>query len=127
MLKHYSKGLIFSLLLCASPVIHAETVSVEDARQLAAEFFQASSLDRLATPDALELVFTSGTADKPLYYVFNARDGKGFIIMSADDCTAPVLGYSSESTYEPAALPPAMKWMMQGLEKEIKGSAAKPG
>lgn len=122
MLKHFSKGLIFSLLLCTSPIVHANTVSAEDARQLATEFFQASSLDRLASQDALELVFTCGQADRPLYYVFNARDRKGFIIMSADDCAAPVLGYSTESTYNSAALPPAMKWMMQGLENEIKAA-----
>lgn len=124
MVKHYSKGLIFSLLMCAAPVVQAETVSVEDARQLAAEFFQASAIDRLAADDALELVYThtSGGAGKPLYYVFNARDGKGFIIMSADDCAAPVLGYSSDSSYDSASLPPAMKWMMQGLESEIKAA-----
>ncbi len=122
MVKHYSKGLIFSLLVCAAPIVQAETVSVEDAKGLAAEFFQASSLDRLSTADALELAYThtSGGADKPLYYVFNARDGHGFIIMSADDCATPVLGYSAESTYNVSSLPPAMKWMMQGLESEIK-------
>lgn len=38
MVKHYSKGLIFSLLVCAAPIVQAETVSVEDAKGLAAEF-----------------------------------------------------------------------------------------
>ena len=120
MIKHYSKGLIFSLLVCASATAHSGTIPVEDARQLASVFFQANSVERLASPDALELAYTSRSGENTLYYVFNARDGKGFIIMSADDCTSPVLGYSQETVYDVSSVPPAMKWMMQGLEDEIK-------
>ena len=120
MIKHYSKGLIFSVLVCVSATAHSGTIPVEDARQLAYVFFQANSVERLASPDALELAYTSRSGEKTLYYVFNARDGKGFIIMSADDCTSPVLGYSQETVYDVSSVPPAMKWMMQDLEDEIK-------
>lgn len=122
MLTHYSRKLIFPLLACAAAVSHADVVSVDDARQLAADFFSASSQDRLASADALDLAYTCGTASHPLYYVFNAHDGQGYIIVSADDCTTPVLGYSLEGRYDMASVPPAMKWMMQGLESEIKAA-----
>ncbi len=122
MLAHYSKKLIFPLLACAATVANAEVVSVDSAKQLAAEFFNASSQDRLASADALELAFTGGTASRPYYYVFNSRDGHGYIIVSADDCTTPVLGYSAEGRYNPASVPPAMKWMLSGLEREIKAA-----
>lgn len=122
MLAHYSKKLIFPMLACAATVAHAEVVSVDSAKQLAAEFFNASSQDRLASADALELAFTGGTASRPYYYVFNSRDGHGYIIVSADDCTAPVLGYSDDGRYNPASVPPAMKWMLSGLEREIKAA-----
>lgn len=122
MLAHYSKKLIFPMLACAATVAHAEVVSVDSAKQLAAEFFNASSQDRLASADALELAFTGGTASRPYYYVFNTRDGQGYIIVSADDCTAPVLGYSDDGRYNPASVPPAMKWMLSGLEREIKAA-----
>lgn len=122
MFNHYSRKLIFPLLACAAAVAHADVVSVDDARQLAADFFSASSQDRLASADALDLAYTCGTASRPIYYVFNAHDGQGYIIVSADDCTTPVLGYSLEGRYDIAAVPPAMKWMMQGLESEIKAA-----
>lgn len=120
MFRHYSKGLIFSILACVAATSQANVIPVEDARQLAADFFHANSLERLASADALELVHTCRSGERPLYYVFNARDGKGFIIMSADDCTSPVLGYSKDNIYNAASVPPAMKWMMNGLESEIK-------
>ena len=122
MLTHYSKKLIFPMLVCVATVAHAEVVSVDTAKQLAAEFFNASSNNRLASADALDLTFTGGTASRPYYYVFNARDGHGYIIVSADDCTTPVLGYSEDGRYNPSSVPPAMKWMLSGLEREIKAA-----
>lgn len=119
---HYSKKLIFPLLACVATVANADVVPVDNARQLAADFFSASSQDRLASTDALELAYTGGTASHPLYYVFNAHDGHGYIIISADDCTTPVLGYSLEGRYDASAVPPAMRWMLQGLENEIKAA-----
>lgn len=122
MLIHYPKKLIFSLLIGTATVAHGEVVSADYAKQLAADFFSASNTGRLATTDALDLVYTSGTASHPVYYVFNAHEGQGYIIISADDCTSPVLGYSLDGRYSATSLPPAMKWMMQGLEREIKAA-----
>lgn len=119
---HYSKKLIFPLIACVATVAHADVVSVDNAKQLAADFFSESSQGRLASADALELAYTCGTASHPLYYVFNSHDGRGYIIISADDCTTPVLGYSLEGRYDVSAVPPAMRWMMHGLENEIKAA-----
>lgn len=121
MKKQNFKGLFFSLAVCAAMSAQAAVVPVEDAKALASEFMGAAGEERLTSADALELSYTQESAGKPVYYVFNSRDGQGYIIMSADDCTTtPVLAYSTEGRYEPAAVPPAMQWMMKGLESEIK-------
>ena len=122
MFNHCSKKLIFPLLACAATMSHAEVVTVDNAKQLAADFFSASSLDRLDSTDALDLAYVCGTASRPVYYVFNAREGAGYIIISADDCTTPVLGYSLEGRYDASMMPPTMNWMMHGLESEIKAA-----
>lgn len=122
MLIHYTKKLIFLLLTCAATVVHAEVVSVDKAKQLAADFFTASGLERLSSTDALDLAYTCSSASKPVYYVFNAHQESGYIIISADDCTTPVLGYSLEGHYDAESLPPAMNWMLHGLESEIKAA-----
>ena len=123
MFKHSSKMLILALLSCASPSAYAGVVSADDARQMADEFFSASRKGGLASDRTLELVYTAGSPSKPVYYVFNATDGKGFVIVSADDCTTPVLGYSFENPYVVSKVPPAMRWMMSGVEKEIKAAS----
>lgn len=122
MLFHYTKKLIFSLLLCGTTAVYAEVVPVDNAKQMAADFFRASFIDRLSSTDALDLVYTGGSATKPCYYVFNACDGQGYIIISADDSTTPVLGYSLDGNYKVSSMPPALNWMMSGLENEIKAS-----
>ena len=107
MFQQFSKRLIFTLLAgTAASMAYAGTVSADNARQLAADFFAASGQENLASESALELVYTCGDAAKPLYYVFNARQGRGFVIVSADDCTTPVLGYSLENNYNVASVPP---------------------
>lgn len=120
MLRHFSQALIISLSLFFPAVVNAATVSENEALELATEFFSSSGVSRLSAPGSLELAFTAKDKQKPLYYVFNSTDGQGFIIVSADDCTAPVLGYSTESHYSPASVPAAMKWMISGLENEIR-------
>lgn len=122
MFKHFSKMLIFLLLAYACPKAYANVVSVDNAKQLAANFFSATHKAKLATADALELAYTAGNSSKPLYYVFNAINGNGFVIVSAEDCTTPILGYSLENAYDADKIPDAMKWMMEGLEKEIKAA-----
>lgn len=95
-------------------------MSVDEARNLAAEFLSTqgqSSRNVLETP-----VFTAGTAASPLYYVFNSTDGGAFVIVSAEDTTNPVLGYSFESGYSVQQMPAAMQWMMEGIQREIKAA-----
>lgn len=120
----FNKKLLFPLLACVAMTAHADVVSEVNARHLAAEFFSAGGHDRLASADALDLACIGGSESHPLYYVFNAHEGPGYIIVSADDCTAPVLGYSMDGRYDASAVPPAMSWMLQGLAKEIKAAPA---
>ena len=47
----------------------------------------------------------------PCYYVFNVNDNDGFVIVSADDCTTPVLGYSFTGGYNENQPPAFIEWM----------------
>lgn len=55
----------------------------------------------------------------PLTYAFNAADGKGFVIISGDDCTETVLGYCENTTFDADNLPCAMIGWLMGTEEEI--------
>lgn len=44
------------------------------------------------------------------------------MIISAEDTTIPVLGYSLDGGYPVQQLPTAMQWMMEGIQREIKAA-----
>lgn len=45
-------------------------------------------------------------------YIYNNADGRGFAILSADDCIVPVIGYSDTGTIDPSNLPPSLVWWL---------------
>ena len=75
---------------------------------------------------ALELVraggFSNSSADSPEYYIYNNAAGKGFVIVSADQSVAPVLGYSTECSYSADNLPENFVSWMQMWDKIISAN-----
>lgn len=66
----------------------------------------------------------------PSVYVFNTADGKGFKVLSADDCAYAVLGYSDSGSIDPSNVAPAFKWWIEEQGRAISYYAsrgAKPG
>ena len=62
-------------------------------------------------------------------YLFTPSDGDGFVIASADDLGAPLLGYSDSGTLDPDNMPPAMQWWMAQYARQIalaKEAGAQP-
>lgn len=121
MTRHIKRLVVNSLLIGSALCAYPATVSVDDARAIAAEFMRARS-GALSGELEVAPVYKAGTESKPLYYVFNAVGDAGFVIISAEDATAPVLGYSFESAYPVASQPDALKWVMAGIEREIKAA-----
>ncbi len=100
MIKTIQKMLMLSLCAVSPSIIGAATLSVDEAKDVAAEFFQSGEVHRLADKDAFILAYTaSDEASNPICYVFNAKDGKGFVIISADENSIPVIGYSDKSIW----------------------------
>lgn len=53
-------------------------------------------------------------------YIFNVKDGDGFVIVSGDDRVCPVLAYSTESRWAPELLPPAANEWLAGYSHAIQ-------
>jgi len=67
----------------------------------------------VATNVKVELVETRTTADgTPALYTFNARDGKGFVMIPANDVYGEVLGFSATGTIDPENMPPALEALL---------------
>ncbi len=59
-------------------------------------------------------------ADAAGYYIFNVGNNGGFVIVSGDDRTAPVLGYSDEGSFDAARIPANMKAWLQGYAEQLE-------
>lgn len=55
----------------------------------------------------------------PALYVFNSRDEKGFVIVSAESSVVPLLGYG-EGEFQPDDMPPAMQWWLEEYAAQIE-------
>lgn len=71
----------------------------------------------------LTLVYRARAGNNPegsaCFYVFNFNNGKGFVIVAGDDAVAPVLGYSFESSFDPAHIPENTAKWLEGYKKQI--------
>ena len=62
----------------------------------------------------------TGEEETPYYYVFNAEGNGGYVIVSGDDRTEPVLGYVEQGTFDPENIPENMRSWLQLYADQIK-------
>ena len=103
------------LMLCVSVAVIASAapVTIEQAQQEAAKFLlskQKTSNLKFATTGNKTMQATATT--DAAYYVFNIGKNQGWVIVSGDDRTNPILGYSDEGYFDEAKIPANMKaWL----------------
>jgi len=52
-------------------------------------------------------------------YLFNIGDGEGFVVVSNDDSTTPILGFAESGAIDPDNMPTNMRAWLQGYADEI--------
>lgn len=114
MKKKHLLVILFSFLAGA---LQAATVSKNDALQKAWQFLGGRQAAARGTQNQSLSLRTAyeGSA----YYVFNNGENGGFVIVSADDRTPAVLGYSDRGTFDPQDVPDNMRAFLQGYADEI--------
>ena len=53
-------------------------------------------------------------------YIFTTVDGGGFVIVAADDCAKPILGYSRKGSFSTTDIPPAVSDWLIFYEQQIQ-------
>ena len=95
-------ALLFTLMiLFAGLGAYSKPVDVSKAKLAGKNFYFERLSSHLSHPIAysdlkISSEYAEMAGDTPVYYTFNFSD-KGFIIISADDCCLPVIGYSFDS------------------------------
>lgn len=112
------------LLLAATLTFSAwaEPVTQRQAQAKAQQFFASRGIALSSKAKAFKAPQASQSADTTTaaYYVFNAGDDKGFAIVSGDDRTEPILGYSLTGTLSEADMPENMRSWLQGYADQIE-------
>ena len=98
----------------------AGDVTAEQARRQAQAFLKshqpAAGGPRRAPGTTPELTLTSRVSG---LYVFNVADEGGFVIVSNDDRTRPILGFGDSGHIDPDHMPSNMRAWLQGYADEI--------
>lgn len=92
----------------------AEKVTREQALKTATEFMGGKTF---TVANSSRRVPGVSLGDEP-FYVFNAREG-GFVIVSGDDRTREILGYSPTGTLEMDSLPANLQWWLDEYARQI--------
>ena len=98
----------------------AEDVTPAEALKQATQFVQnriaSGQHSRRAAGTPAQLTQTGKVSG---LYVFNVDNNGGFVVVSNDDRTEPVLGYSDSGAFDPDNMPENMRAWLQGYADEI--------
>ena len=114
---------ITATLICS--IAFAGPVSLEEARGKAARFLLELNGSTVATTAQAEYAPARsvkgrvGVSDVPAYYVFNAEEGNGFVIVSGEDKTDEILGYSDTGSFDLDNMPENAKAWLHGYAEQI--------
>jgi len=107
---------LFSLIITN---IFADGITIDEARQVAKNFYyEKSGIEQTKINFVEEVKFNSDNT--PEYYVFNLEDEKGFVIISGNDLIAPVIGYSLNNTFSTQNQPHNVAYWMQTYSNKIE-------
>ena len=100
----------------------AGPVDQQKAQKLGAKFLGTTAISQRNADIQLNCVSAAvdmqrGGID---YYVFNVKDGEGFVIVAGDDCAKPILAYSTTGTYDPQDVSEGFAFTLKGFQEEIQ-------
>ena len=114
MKKRVSFALV--LLLAATLGAWAHPVDLQRAQRVGSTYLSAMGHGQAGKLTAVAVPYVG-------FYVFNA-DGGGFVLVAADDCVHPILGYSTSGTFRVEGMPENVSSWLAGYEWEIAAAKA---
>lgn len=121
-MKYIYNFLVLSLALAGNTVM-AQEVSVDVAKNRALDFLSNQTADskRAKGTKSLDvtLAYTSKSADKTCFYVFNAGEDDGFVIIGGDEAAREILGYCDHGSFDYETAPANFKWWLSQYTDQI--------
>ena len=107
-------------LVCLAISGWAGQVSREQALRQAQTFLNKKGISRQLIAAETQLSRRRAQSMIQDYYVFNAGQNEGFVIISGDDRTEAVLGYAEQGTFDIDNLPPALADLLNHYAEQIE-------
>lgn len=115
--------LLVVLALLTNISTSAQHVTEEQALQKAQAFLSKKTTgSRYNAPGQVRRL--SKATQNDAFYIFNAEKNGGFVIVSGDERTEEILGYSMEGNIVPDNMPENMKAWLKGYEEQIRAIPA---
>lgn len=95
--------------------MNAERITKQQALRKAQQFMPGKQFG-----EARAYARSVGSTGKEPFYIFNAEGNKGYVIVSGDDRTRPILGYTEQGNFEENQMPDDMKWWLDNLARQIE-------
>ena len=113
-------AMTLAVLICSLTTAWADDVTAEQAREQAQRFMQqhriaSGKTNKVSPSKNLSMTMTQMNG----LYVFNMAEDGGFVIVSNDDRTTPILGFSDSGSIDPDNMPSNMKAWLKGYADEI--------
>lgn len=119
------------------PIVLATSIILASANIFAIELTPAQALNRAIngpdTPKSLatsskkvtpSLTHTVKSDDQNTVYIFDRNNNGGFMIIAANDCASPLLGYTDSGTFDTSDIPEGLQAMLDQYSDEISLASA---
>ena len=114
------KKLLLLILMVVPLLLMGAPVDKKTARKVAINFYSSvMNVEAVDTSQVSCLVWES--TGVPVFYIHNFQSG-GWVITSADDCIIPVIGYSTEGSFQLDGLNDAAKMFIGNLGLRVKAN-----
>ena len=118
MKKHFW---LYWTFLTTSVCAWADPIDLTKAREIAQAYMEGNHIPEVVETPVSKRGTRSGHS--PLY-IFNRGVGKGFVIVSGDDCLPSVLGYTEQGDFNAQTLPPTLLEWIEGYSRIIQDAQA---
>ena len=117
------RGAVAAVLMAVASVALANPITLEQAQERAQAFLKhkrgAQRLTPVTRGSRLAPRYRQPATGTNLYYVFDRGTDEGFVIVSGDDQTPAVLGYTDSGKFDYNTIPDNMREWLDGYARQI--------
>ena len=114
------RGILFFIVFSSCTFSWANPITREKAMTIAKNYLKKESPIELRAVEISQAHRAGGLSKDNEFYIFNIAEQDGFIIVSGDDATAPILGHCDHGEYDADNIPANMQWWLDYYKESIQ-------